>query len=104
MAVKRNRQGEKWSAIAQIAGRQHGVVSRDQLRAADLTEAEIQQGIGADGSTRSSDRRSLSVILARIVPIDSPPLCSPVATAASSRMEPLRRFSAYGVSGLPTSK
>jgi very-short-patch-repair endonuclease len=36
---------EFWNAVASIAARQHGVVSRDQLREAGLTEAAIEQGI-----------------------------------------------------------
>jgi very-short-patch-repair endonuclease len=47
MAAKRNRQGEIWGAAARIAAQQHGVVSRDQLRAAGLTEASIRQGVAA---------------------------------------------------------
>lgn len=45
MAGKRNRRGEIWGAVGRIAGRQHGVVSRDQLREAGLTKAAIEQGI-----------------------------------------------------------
>ncbi|HET8566912.1 MAG TPA: DUF559 domain-containing protein [Solirubrobacterales bacterium] len=45
MAGKRNRRGEVWSAVACIAERQHGVVSRPQLREAGLTKAAIEQGI-----------------------------------------------------------
>lgn len=36
-----------WSAVASTATRQHGVVSRDQLRAAGLSEAAIKQGVVA---------------------------------------------------------
>lgn len=47
MAVIRNRQGERWRTIAQIAARQHGVVSRGQLRGTGLTEGAIKQGVVA---------------------------------------------------------
>lgn len=47
MAGRRNRKGEVWSAVARIAERQHGVVSRDQLRSAGLTKAAIEEGIAA---------------------------------------------------------
>jgi len=36
-----------WRAVARIAERQHGVVSRDQLRGIGLTEATIKQGVAA---------------------------------------------------------
>lgn len=36
-----------WRAVARIAARQHGVVSRDQLRGVGLTESAIHQAIGA---------------------------------------------------------
>lgn len=36
---------EFWNAVASIAARQHGIVSRDQLREVGLTEAAIEQGI-----------------------------------------------------------
>lgn len=45
MAAIRNKIGERWRAVAGIAAQQHGVVSRDQLRGAGLTEAAIKQGI-----------------------------------------------------------
>jgi very-short-patch-repair endonuclease len=45
MAAARNRRGEIWRAVARTAERQYGVVSRDQLREAGLTEAAIKQGI-----------------------------------------------------------
>jgi very-short-patch-repair endonuclease len=45
MADIRNRRGEIWRVVGRIAARQHGVVSRDQLRQAGLTEAAIQQGV-----------------------------------------------------------
>jgi len=47
VAGRRNRKGEIWSAVARIAERQHGVVSRDQLRSAGLTKAAIEEGIAA---------------------------------------------------------
>ncbi len=36
-----------WTAVARIAERQHGVISRDQLRGVGLTEAAIKQAIAA---------------------------------------------------------
>lgn len=36
-----------WRVVARTAEQQHGVVSRDQLRGAGLTEAAIKQGIAA---------------------------------------------------------
>lgn len=47
MAAERNTRGEKWRAAARIAERQHGVVSRDQLRQVGLSEAAIKQGVAA---------------------------------------------------------
>lgn len=47
MEARRNRRGEIWRAVAGIAERQHGVVSRDQLRVVGLTEAAIKQAIAA---------------------------------------------------------
>lgn len=36
-----------WWEVGEVAGRQHGVVSRDQLRAAGLTEAEIHHAVAS---------------------------------------------------------
>jgi len=47
MAAERNWLGERWKAVAGIAAHQYGVVSRDQLRAAGLTEAAIKQGVAS---------------------------------------------------------
>jgi very-short-patch-repair endonuclease len=47
MAAIRNRRGDDWRAVGGIAERQHGVVSRDQLREVGLTEAAIRQGVTA---------------------------------------------------------
>lgn len=45
VAAKRNRRGEIWRLMARIAEGQHGVISRDQLREAGLTEAAIKHAI-----------------------------------------------------------
>src|SRR4051812_37483935 len=47
MPAERNRRGEMWRGVARIGERQHGVISRQQLREVGLTEATIAQGIAA---------------------------------------------------------
>jgi very-short-patch-repair endonuclease len=47
MGAIRNSRSDDWRAVSRIAERQHGVVSRNQLRGVGLTEAAIKQGVAA---------------------------------------------------------
>lgn len=45
IATRRNRRGELWHQVVQIASRQHGVISREQLRRTGLGEEAIGRAV-----------------------------------------------------------
>jgi very-short-patch-repair endonuclease len=60
MGAERNRRGEYWRAVAEIAERQHGIICRSQLRGVGLTEAASKEGV-ASGRLYPSFRSTFSV-------------------------------------------